>query len=97
MLGIGSAGGKSGKSNEGKELEGRLKEMRKARDDRAKEIEKAPKQVPVGAGMMGNNVSDGMTLDTSSMESAAASPTATVPSKPKNKKNKKKKKKKAKR
>ena len=94
LLGIGSAGGKSGKSDEGKALEGRLQEMRKARDDRAKEIKKAAKEVPVGSGMMDNG-SDDMRLDTSSMENAAASPASNnnLPPRPKNKKKKKKKKK----
>ena len=73
LLGIGEAGGSSNK-NEGKALANRLDEMRKARDDRAKEMkQKKEKKVPVGAGMMngiGGGGGPGMTLDTSAMESS---------------------------
>mmetsp|Transcript_10611 Transcript_10611/g.13436 ORF Transcript_10611/g.13436 Transcript_10611/m.13436 type:complete len:510 (+) Transcript_10611:108-1637(+) len=77
LLGIGGAGGSSNK-NEGKELAGRLDEMRKARDARAKE------KVTVSAGP---SAAFGGGMDTSNSD---VSRPASFP-KPKGKKNNKKK------
>lgn len=73
LLGIGEAGGSSNK-NEGKALAGRLEEMRKARDERAAQLEqkkKLEKKQPVGAGMGGAGAGglNNMELDTSMLDS----------------------------
>lgn len=88
LLGIGAAGGSSNK-DEGKALAGRLDEMRKARDDRAKQKKVEDKQqVPVGAGPgMGMPNMDG------EMEMVASMPGNVPKRNPNLNKNKKKKKK----
>ena len=54
LLGIGNAGGNASKTNEGKQLEVRLQELRKARDDRAKanamNSAASPAPAPAGVG-----------------------------------------------
>jgi len=92
LLGIGDAGG-TGKSGEGKALEGRLRELRKARDERAKTRTPEKEKVAVGAGPAGE-----MTLQ--EMEAPPADALAvsgsSPPKAPKRKSNNKKKKKKRK-
>ena len=95
LLGIGAAGG-SAKKDEGKKLAGRLSEMRKARDDRArqKKIE-AKNAVPVGS----EASMDEMQKEMDALTGPAANNGNNGPANPANKlknKNKKKKKRKSK-
>ena len=95
LLGIGAAGGSSNK-DEGKALAGRLDEMRKARDDRAKarKVEQKMK-IPVGAGPRMGQPMPGM--DGSEMEFESSLPSNDGPPRRNINKNKKKNKKKKKR
>ncbi len=92
LLGIGAAGGK-GNADEGKALAGRLEEMRKNRDLRAKEKKETEEKVPVGAG--------GIEMNANTMQAMSDIGGNTGGSKGNNskakRKNKKKKKRKAKR
>eukprot|EP00553_Chaetoceros_curvisetus_P005020 CAMPEP_0204635430 /NCGR_PEP_ID=MMETSP0717-20131115/31479_1 /ASSEMBLY_ACC=CAM_ASM_000666 /TAXON_ID=230516 /ORGANISM="Chaetoceros curvisetus" /LENGTH=272 /DNA_ID=CAMNT_0051654171 /DNA_START=69 /DNA_END=887 /DNA_ORIENTATION=- len=92
LLGIGVAGGK-GNADEGKALAGRLEEMRKNRDLRAKEKKEIEEKVPVGAG--------GIEMNANTMQAMSDNGGNTGGSKGNNskakRKNKKKKKRKAKR
>ncbi len=88
LLGIGAAGGSSNK-DEGKALAGRLNDMRKARDDRAKQKKVEEKEkIPVGTGLQGMEISS---TDVSMQMDPPFSPSR------KPNKNKKKKKRKGKR
>lgn len=91
LLGIGQAGGGTN-ANEGKALAGRLEEMRKNRDVRAEEKQKAAKKVPVGTSGMeiGGNAMEA----TSNMNNGAITGGGGNPKKTKTKNKKKKKKKK---
>lgn len=98
LLGIGDAGG-TGKSGEGKALEGRLRELRKARDERAKTRSPEKEKVAVGAEVgAGAGPAGEMTLQ--EMEAPPADAVAvsdsSPPKAPKRKPNNKKKKKKRK-
>ena len=98
LLGIGAAGGSSN-NNEGQVLAGRLDEMRKARDDRAKQKEIETKQkVPAGAGPgMGMPNMDGDMEMEAPMAANTPQPQRTINKNKNKKKNNKKKKKKGKR
>jgi fused signal recognition particle receptor len=100
LLGIGEAGGSSNK-DEGKVLASRLDEMRKARDERSKQMVKEKVAVGAGAangGFANNGGNSGMTLDTSALENDIANNksngrsngTFNKPNKGRKKKNKKK-------